>query len=166
MPRDFTTMGGSNSGAMRLVRVFRRALIFSFVLFQTLSPFAHAQQQRSPPPEGAIRVSVDRVNVGVIVTDAQGRFVEGLHREDFVVLDDGTPQPLTDFASVEEPAQVLLLIEAGPAVYLLEGGHLQAAYSLLNGLSAGDRVAVVKYADSPAALLGFTPDKQAALADF
>jgi len=155
-------MGGSNSGVMRLVRVFRRALIFSCVLFQTLSPSAQAQQQQSPPPEGAIRVSVDRVNVGVIVTDAQGRFVEGLRREDFVVLDNSAPQPFTDFASVEEPAQVLLLVEAGPAVYLLEGGHLQAAYSLLNGLSAGDRVAVVKYADAPAAIVDFTPDKIAA----
>jgi VWFA-related protein len=155
-------MGGSNSGVMRLVRVFRRALIFSCVLFQTLFSSAQSQQQQSPPPEGAIRVSVYRVNVGVIVTDAQGRFVEGLRREDFVVLDNGAPQPLTDFASVEEPAQVLLLVEAGPAVYLLEGGHLQAAYSLLNGLSAGDRVAVVKYADAPAAIVDFTPDKIAA----
>lgn len=113
-------------------------------------------------PQGTIRVSVDRVNVGVIVTDPKGRFLEGLHREDFVVLDNDAPQPLTDFAAVEEPAQVLLLIEAGPAVYLLEGGHLQAAYSLLNGLSAGDRVAVVKYAETPAAIADFTPDKSAA----
>jgi len=154
-------MGGSNSGVMRLVRVVRRALIFSVVLFQTLSPSAQSQQQQSPPA-GAIRVRVDRVNVGVIVTDAKGRFLEGLHREDFVALDNGTPQPLTDFAAVEEPAQVLLLIEAGPAVYLLEGGHVQAAYSLLNGLSAGDRVAVVRYAEAPAAIVDFSPDKNAA----
>lgn len=155
-------MGGSNSRVMQLVRAIRRALICSFVLFQTFSPSAQSQQQQSPPPGGAIRVSVDRVNVGVIVTDPKGRFLEGLHREDFVVLDNGAPQPLTDFAAVEEPAQVLLLIEAGPAVYLLEGGHLQAAYSLLNGLSAGDRVAVVKYAEAPATIADFTPDKIAA----
>jgi Ca-activated chloride channel family protein len=126
------------------------------------NPAARPQQQQPPPPAGAIRVSVDRVNVGVIVTDPKGRFLEGLHREDFVVLDNGSPQPLTDFAAVEEPAQVLLLIEAGPAVYLLQGGHLQAAYSLLHGLSAGDRVAVVKYAEAPAAIADFTADKSAA----
>ena len=109
---------------------------------------------------------MDRVNVGVIVTDASGHFVEGLHRGDFHVFDNGIERPLTDFAAIEEPAQVLLLIEAGPAVYLLEGGHLQAAYALLNGLSTGDRVAVVKYAESPQAILDFTPDKQAAAAAF
>src|SRR5207245_1543737 len=89
-----------------------------------------------------------------------------LRREDFHIFDDGVEQPLTDFAAVEEPAQVLLLIEAGPAVYLLESGHLQAAHALLNGLSAGDRVAVVKYAEAPQVILDFTPDKQAAAAAF
>lgn len=142
--------------------VTQRQVFLLLLAFLSSNAAARSQQQQPPPPAGAIRVSVDRVNIGVIVTDAQGRFVESLHREDFVVLDNGAPQPLTDFAAVEEPAQVLLLIEAGPAVYLLEGGHLRAAYSLLNGLSAGDRVAVVKYAETPAAVADFTPDKSAA----
>jgi Ca-activated chloride channel homolog len=156
-------MDGSNSGVMRLLCLFRLALVGLYLCIHTIT--AHTQsQQSSPPPQGTIRVSVDRVNAGVIVTDAQGRFVEGLRREDFQVFDNGARQPLTDFVAVEEPAQVLLLIEAGPAVYLLEGGHLQAAYSLLNGLSTGDRVAVVKYADAPLATRDFTPDKDAAAA--
>jgi len=37
---------------------------------------------------------------------------------------------------------------------------------MLDGLRGGDRVAVVKYADSPTALLDFTADKQAAFAAF
>src|SRR5216684_8363914 len=121
-------------------------------------------QQNSQEQAQAIRINVDRVNVGVIVTDASGHFVESLHRGDFHVFDNGIEQPLTDFVAIEEPAQVLLLIEAGPAVYLLEGGHLQAAHSLLSGLSGGDRVAVVKYAESPTALLDFTADKQSTFA--
>jgi len=107
---------------------------------------------------------VDRVNVGVIVTDSRGHFVEGLRREDFHLFDNSVEQPISDFVAVEAPAQVLLLIEAGPAVYLLEGGHLQAAHALLSGLSSGDRVAVVKYAESPTALLDFTTDKQSSYA--
>jgi hypothetical protein len=154
-------MGGLNSEVMRPLPLLQRALTCSVVLLQALSAGAQSQQA-SPLPQGTIRVSVDRVNVGVIVTDAQGHFVEGLRREDFLVFDNLAQQPLTDFAAVQEPAQVLLLIEAGPAVYLLEAGHLQAAYSLLNGLSAGDRVAVVKYADAPAAIIDFTADKLAA----
>jgi len=136
------------------------AVLTLFWLFVPLT--AVWGQQDSQNPAEAIRRSVDRVNVGVIVTDARGQFVEGLHREDFSVLDNGVAQPLTDFAAIEEPAQILLLIEAGPAVYFLEGTHVQAAYALLNGLSAGDRVAVVKYAEAPKAITDFSADKSIA----
>jgi Ca-activated chloride channel family protein len=118
---------------------------------------ADAQQ-----PAGTIRVSVERVNAGVIVTDSRGNFVEGLRREDFHVFDDGVEQPVTDFATIEEPAQILLMVEAGPAVYFLEASHLRAAHALLDGLSPGDRVAVVKYDEAAQGILDFTPDKLAA----
>jgi Ca-activated chloride channel family protein len=118
--------------------------------------------QQSQP----IRVSVERVDVGVSVTDASGKFVEGLRRENFHVFDDGNEQPITDFLAIEEPAQTLVLIEAGPAVYLLEGGHLQAARAFLNGLSADDRVAVVKYDNAPQGLVDFTSDKDVVAAAF
>ncbi len=148
---------------MNSFRLLCAALLFPAVL--CVCSFVEAQENRQQP-EQTIHVGVDRVNVGVIVTDHSGHFVENLGREDFRVFDNGIEQPLTGFAAIEEPAQVLLLVEAGPAVYLLEGGHVQAALALLNDLSNGDRVAVVKYADSPTALLDFTPDKQAALAAF
>src|SRR5438309_5061496 len=148
---------------MKFSRRLTAALLFSAVL--CARPLAAAQED-SQQPKQTIRVSVDRVNVGVIVTDHSGHFVEGLRREDFRVFDNGVEQPLTGFASIEEPAQVLLLIEAGPAVYFLEGGHLQAAVALLNGLAKDDRVAVVKYAQAPAVLLDFTADKQAVAAAF
>lgn len=125
------------------------------------APAGHAQQpatQEAPP----IRVSVDRVNVGVIVTDSQGHFAENLVRSNFHILDDAVEQPITDFAAVDEPAQVLLLIEAGPAVYLLEGGHLQTAYGLLQGLAPSDRMAIIKYSNVPQPILDFTTDKQLA----
>jgi len=150
----------SNGGVTKVVRRLTLAVICSLpviVVAQAPAPGATPVQGGEP-----IRVSVDRVNAGVIVTDAQGQFVEGLRREQFHVFDNGAEQPITAFSAIEEPAQVLLLIEAGPAVYLLESGHIRAAESLLRGLSAGDRVAIVKYAEAPEAVLDFTADKDAA----
>ena len=145
---------------------FRRAGLI-FVLFLPLvvpfpSPQLVCAQDPAVAPAEPIRVSVDRVNVGVIVTDTHGNFIEGLRREDFHIFDDGVEQPVTDFANISEPAQVLLLVEAGPAVYFLEAGHVRAAHALLEGLSPGDRLAVVKYDAAPQGMLDFTPDKQAA----
>jgi Ca-activated chloride channel homolog len=138
------------------------ALIFSVSISAQEAPAPGPPDQIHQPEP--IRISVNRVNVAVSVTDPTGKFVEGLQRENFHIFDNGVEQPITDFLALEDPAQALMLIEAGPAVYLLEGGHLQAAYAFLSGLSPDDRVAVVKYADAPQVLLGFTADKQAAMA--
>lgn len=131
--------------------------------FSLLCPaFVFSQAWQSQP---AIRVRVDHVNVGVIVTDARGNFVENLHRQNFQVFDNGVEQPIAGFSSIEGPAQVLLLLETGPAVYLLEGAHLSAVATLLKGLAPDDRVAIAAYADSPQLVLDFTTDKQLAAAN-
>src|ERR1700756_2465781 len=44
-----------------------------------------AQSQESAPP---IRVTVNRVNVGVTVTDSTGHFISGLRRQDFHLFDN------------------------------------------------------------------------------
>ena len=134
----------------------RAALFVPWTLLLVPPVLPQEPAAQSPPN---IRVSVDRVNVGVIVTDSHGQFAGGFHREDFELFDDGVEQPITDFFSVDEPAQVLVLIEAGPAVYLLEGGHLQAIHSLLDGLSPADRVAIARYDEAAEGILDFTPDK-------
>jgi VWFA-related protein len=149
--------------AVLCILVFASLLLSQRVLSQS-PPIAQTQSgaQQSEP----IRVSVDRVNVGVLVTDPSGKFAEGLQRENFHIFDNGMEQPITDFLNVEEPAQALVLIEAGPAVYLLEGSHLRAAQQFLSGLSPDDRVAVVKYADAPQGLVDFTTNKQSVAAAF
>jgi Ca-activated chloride channel homolog len=139
-----------------------RSLCHCLLPLISLSPaFSLRAQEPSPAPPQTIRITVDRVNVGVIVTDARGKFVEGLHREDFRIFDNGAEQPITEFAPVDDSAQVFLLLEAGPAVYFLQDAHLYAASALLAGLSSGDRVAVARYAEAPLALLDFTADKRA-----
>lgn len=138
------------------------ANLFAFLCLAFSLP-AFAQEQ-VPAPGQTIRIAVERVNVGVIVTDAKGKFVESLRQQDFQILDNQSPQPITDFVSVDAPGQVLMAVEAGPAVYLLRDSHLFVADALLGGLSADDRVSVVRYSDAPAPLLNFTTDKQYAQA--
>jgi len=70
-------------------------------------------------------------------------------------------QPLTHFAPVESPAQVLVLVETSPAVYLIHQQHLQAAYTLLEGLAADDRVALGTYDGAARLVLRLTENKLA-----
>jgi Ca-activated chloride channel family protein len=141
---------------MNSFRLLLAILLFPAVL--SVCSFAGAQENPQQPKQ-TIQVSVDRVNVGVIVTDSRGHFVEGQRREDFRIFDNGIEQPLTDFAAIEEPAQVLFLIESGPAVHLLGKNHVRASDTLLNNLSPNDGVAIASYSKDPELLLDFTPDK-------
>ncbi len=75
---------------------------------------------------------------------------------------DGVEQPIKYFAAQEEPAQALVLVETGPAMYLLRHEHVAAVTELLAGLGADDRVAIASYSDVLRPLLGFTADKQEA----
>jgi len=156
------THGGSRLAGHRLWRLsaFLVTLLPAFLFL----PLVSAAQETPAVPSQTIRVNVERVNVGVVVTDSKGKFVEGLERQNFEVLDNGAPQPIAEFASVETPGQILLFVEAGPAVYLLQDVHLFVADSLLNGLSADDRVAIACYNDGPAPVLNFTTDKREAQA--
>ena len=74
---------------------------------------AFAQQ-----PAASERIEVQVTSIDVVVTDAQGKFVHGLTKDDFIVLDDGKPQPLTNFAEYSgesEPAPQQTTAAAAPA---------------------------------------------------
>ena len=144
---------------MKCTRRVAVTLIFPAVLYMCCPAAAQEEPQKQ---KKTIQVSVQRVNVGVVVTDHSGHFVEGLRREDFRVFDNGIEQPLAGFAAIEEPAQVLFLIEAGPAVYLLGKDHIRASDTLLNNLAPNDSVAIASYSNGPELLLSFTSDKPTA----
>lgn len=146
------------SWAVKMRRLLAAALFLALPGSCLCAPTPQNPQEQGP----AIRVTVDRVNVGVMVTDRDGNFVDGLQREDFRVFDNGVEQPITDFLSVAEPAQVLLLIESGPAVVFLGKEHFHAADTLLNNLASDDRLAIASYSKDPELLLDFTPNKAAA----
>ena len=57
-----------------------------------------AAQEQSKQDENAVRISTELVQIDVGVKDQQGKLVRDLRREDFEVLEDGKPQPLTHFA--------------------------------------------------------------------
>lgn len=65
---------------------------------------AHAHGQQPPTPQEqsdeVVRVNTDLVQTDVMVFDKQGRFVDGLKREQFELVVDGKPQPISFFEQV------------------------------------------------------------------
>jgi Ca-activated chloride channel family protein len=110
-------------------------------------------------PQDVLQTTAELVKVDVSVADPHDNFIGSLTRNDFRVLDNGVERPVSFFMSVDTPAQVMVLLETGPAVYLIQSEHLAAAYALLEGLDSRDEVALATYDQSPRRILPFTSEK-------
>ena len=84
------------------------------------------------------------VEVYATVTDAKGRFVTDLARDEFVVLEDGVPQTVTTFADGEQPVSIALAVDRS---WSMADGRLAAAQrggrELLLELGDQDRTMLV-----------------------
>jgi Ca-activated chloride channel homolog len=142
-----------------------RALPVILALFSlaTIPGFSAAQdlpRQSSPASvQQPLQVTTEIVKLDATVTDERGEFISGLRQSDFRILDRGTPQPIIFFAPTDAPAQILVMVETSPAVYLIQSDHIAAVYSLARGLAPDDEVALVTYNDAPRTILPFTQDK-------
>ena len=88
---------------------------------------------------------VEAVRVDVLVTE-NGKPLTGLTPSDFEVTDNGARQAV-DLASFEQiPLNVILAFDVSASLEGLRLGHLQAAgRTVLSGLKAGDRAALVAF---------------------
>jgi VWFA-related protein len=162
LPRNGNQVGNISFNIRVMVR-WHKGAICTLGLMLSNPVFTSAQEAQKPSPsDTTIRVSTNRVSVGVTVEGTHRHFIKDLRRDDFRIYDNGVEQELTNFLPIEEPAQVVLLVESGPAALFLRPSLLQAAETFLGGISSTDRVAIVSYSVSPMLELDFTTDKMEA----
>ena len=138
------------------------ALLILALVCASPSNVVRAQDQPGPSSQ-TLTVATQLVFIDTSVLDHQGNFVAGLTERNFRILDNGTESRIVKFTPVEAPAQVLVMLETSPAVYLIHDQHLIAAYALVDGLAWDDQVALVSYDQEPHEVLKFTTDKSALL---
>ena len=117
------------------------------------------QQSAAPAAQHPLQVTTEIVKLDATVVDARAEFVGGLQQKNFRVLEAGAEQPILFFAPTDAPAQILVMIETGPAVYLIQNDHIAALDALAAGLSPDDEIALVAYNQAPRTLLPFTRDR-------
>jgi VWFA-related protein len=124
------------------------ALAFAFALPSSVHERARAQQRApeqvpaqkeedAPPPppseqEDVLRIDTDLVMIDVLVTDAQGRPVRNLRREDFKIYEDGEERPLAFFnverrGGVERPVAVVFAVDVSGSMSPAEMLRLRSA---------------------------------------
>ncbi len=117
-------------------------------------------------PQGtpSFRADVTTVTVDVAVLDNKGRFIPGIPRGNFRILEDNVPQQVKTFSMGEAPMTVAMVIEFSNRwqSYWTETWYqtLTAAYGFLQTLKPEDYAAVIAYDMRPEILCDFTEDKR------
>lgn len=121
-----------------------------------------AQQQEQDPQGFRFRTGVELVNVTATVTDASGRFVGGLTKDDFRVYDDGNLQAISHFSSERVPVSLGILLDTSGS---MDGEKMRAAREALERflvqlLDPQDEVFLYRFDNAPELVEGWTTDKR------
>ena len=122
-------------------------------LAQSNPPASSQTEKQKPKAPGAepssenetIRIDTTLVTIPVSVIDRDGKFIPHLTKRDFRLFEDGTEQEVADFASVEAPFNVVLLLDTSRSTRFRIEDIQQAAIAFVEELHPQDRVMVVSF---------------------
>jgi len=111
------------------------------IAFLALLPCCFSQDLPS------IHVNVRLVNVAFTVRDASGKLVTNLTKDDFEILDDNQPQPISFFARGEDlPLTLGLIVDAsGSQQHFVKQHEHDLGVFLKNVLTARDRAFLIRF---------------------
>lgn len=103
--------------------------------------------------------AIDLVHLPVTVLDGNGRFVSDLGRDDFMILEDGKPQPLQVFTARSIPLSLGILLDASESMKGRRFVDAMAALNLLvqEALAPDDEAFVMTFGQRPKMLIPWTP---------
>ena len=116
------------------------------------------------PQQATFRSSIDLVQVRAVVRDKRGRFVNGLGKNDFQVIDGGHFRPLVDLQFDDNaPIRVALLFDVSGSMSV--ASKLQSAVAsarhFVEGLRGTDEAAVFAFDRTLREVQPFTTDRDA-----
>jgi Ca-activated chloride channel family protein len=147
LPFTWRSSSGSTSAAFITVP-FSKDLVMGRVTNVVLSAVVVSGAAAAVPTmfaaeQATFRTGTELVAMTVTVTDRAGQQVSGLTESDFVVTEDGVPQPVSFFVSGHVPLDLAIVLDTSGSM----GGELRvvqdAACGLARTLRPGDRAAVV-----------------------
>jgi Ca-activated chloride channel family protein len=130
---------------------------------EAASGFMSALASIPAPPspkseENVIKLETKLVNLNVKTTDASGRSLPGLKKEDFGVFEDGVKQDITFFEPSTAPVNMVLLLDLSGSTHGTVKAMKKSAKTFVRSLPAGDRVAIATFTRRFRVVSEFTAD--------
>jgi VWFA-related protein len=116
--------------------------------------------QDTKAPDDALRIEATLVNVPVIVSDRDGRFIPGLKKTEFTLYDNGVKQDIESFDAAEAPLNVAILIDTSRSTIPVLNDIKNAAKKFLKELRPNDRATVIAFDNDVRELSPLTGDRK------
>lgn len=132
------------------------------LLFFSFAVFANAQTPSSTPPEDDTeRVFTEEIKLNVTAFNADGKFVDGVKKEDLVITEDGRLNQANSIRRI--PANVLIVMDTGGELRAAKSFSqtVKTAKSLINALATEDAVAIIQYNDKVEIITEWTNKEEA-----
>jgi VWFA-related protein len=121
-------------------------LFFVALLGVAPSQSVKAQAEKTPEvPAEVIKVYSNLVNVPVIISDRDGRYIPGLTQENFKLYDNNDEQKLAYFDTTEAPLNVALLLDTSRSTEGMLDDIRKAAKTFVKDLRPQDRAMIVSF---------------------
>jgi Ca-activated chloride channel homolog len=124
---------------------FTRCLVARCLACALLVFFSRTSARAQDQGSGAIRVSVNLVDLDATVKTKDGRIMDGLKKEDFEVREDGVVKKIELFSRDELPLRVALVLDLSDSIEPFLGPLRDAATTTLSALKPGDEVALFTF---------------------
>jgi VWFA-related protein len=119
----------------------------SFLSSSFLSSGLSAAAGGEEPPDFVLRSDSVLVMLDVSVKDRQGRFVPGLEKRDFSVLEDGKAQTISVFDSEDRPVDMGILVDQSGSMIPKRLDTITAAETLIEDSNPQDEVFILHFND-------------------
>lgn len=107
-------------------------------------------------PQASFRADANLVAIPVSVTDTVNRFVLGLRKEDFHLLDNGVEQPISHFSGEDVPLSIGVAFDISGSMDYKMSTSRDATALFLKALNKDDEAFLVEFNEKTDLTVGFT----------
>lgn len=129
-----------------------RAISFSLLIALVVAASTLGQTKPTPTPvatpnpeDEEIRIDTELIEVPIAVADKLGKPLLNLKKENFLILEDGKPQKVSEFMAASAPFEVALILDTSGSTLSELPLIRRAAQNFISSLRPGDKVSIIAY---------------------
>jgi VWFA-related protein len=127
-----------------------------FLLISTMAAIVGLGERQQDDKSGPLRLSATLVQVPMLATDRNGRFVTDISRDELVVFEDGKRKQIAMFAAIKQPFNAVLVLDTSNSTQDRLKAIQEAAIGFVREIRPEDRAMVISFDNEVHQLTDFT----------